>query len=233
MRELIDTSQVTILVVDDNPVNIKIEQSILGQQGYRTVSANSGVESIKAISEFDPDLVLLDIHMPEMNGIEVCKALRQGEHIVDIPIIFVTANTEDDILREAFESGGTDYIRKPINSMELLTRIKSALIEKKLLESYVGEERLKGILEMAGAVCHEINQPMQAISGYSEILLMAVSEENPLYKNVKKIKEQVIRMGEITRKLGGVTRYETKNYVGDTKIIDIDKASGLVTGGRV
>jgi CheY-like chemotaxis protein len=219
--------------VDDNPVNIKIEQAILGKSGYRTVSASSGRECIRTLMEFDPDLILLDICMPEMNGIEVCKTLKKEKHLMDIPVIFITASTDNEILKEAFESGATDYVRTPINRVELLTRIKSALTERKLVESYIGEERLKGILEMAGAVCHEINQPMQAISGYSEILLMGISTDNPLYKNVKKIKDQVVRMGTIARKLAGITRYETKSYVGDLRIIDIEKASEMVTTGRI
>ena len=85
-------------------------------------------------------------------------------------------------------------------------------------------EKLEGILELAGAVCHELNQPLQSISGYSELLLMDMDDSHPLYARIAKIKQQVNRMGEITSKLMGIATYETKDYLSG-KIIDIDKAA--------
>ena len=84
-------------------------------------------------------------------------------------------------------------------------------------------EKMQGIMEMAGAVCHELNQPLQAIAGYSEILMMDVEVDNPLYDSIKSIKQQTVRLGDITKKIMAITRYETKDYLED-KIIDIDKA---------
>ncbi len=87
------------------------------------------------------------------------------------------------------------------------------------------EERLQGALEMAGGICHELNQPLQVASGSSELLLMNLSRSNPLYETISKIKEQIDRMGDITRKLAGITTYHTKDYIQGTTIFDIDKAS--------
>jgi len=80
------------------------------------------------------------------------------------------------------------------------------------------------IFEMTGTICHELSQPMQAISGNSELILMDIQEDNPFYRNIKIIKDQVDRMGNITRKLKTITRYKTKDYI-KGKIIDIDRAS--------
>jgi CheY-like chemotaxis protein len=191
--------------VDDNPTNIKTLQIILEKSGYCTVSAMDGATCIEMAKNGRPDLILLDINMPEMSGIEVCKAL------------------DNETLREAFESGGTDYVRKPVNRIELLARIESILTQKILMQKLLEEEKLQGVLEMAGAACHELNQPMQTISGYSELLLMDISENNPLYRNIKTIKEQIDRMGKITRKLMRITKYKTREYL-NRKIIDIDQA---------
>ena len=87
------------------------------------------------------------------------------------------------------------------------------------------KERLQIIVETAGAVCHELNQPLMAISGYSELMLMMLSEEDPVYDKNLKILEQVNRMGKITGKLMGITKYRTKSFGRGGKIIDIDKAS--------
>jgi len=84
-------------------------------------------------------------------------------------------------------------------------------------------EKMQGIIEMAGAVCHELNQPLQAIAGYSEILMMDVGVGNPLYDNINSIRQQTVRLGDITKKIMAITRYETKDYLED-KIINIDKA---------
>ena len=88
----------------------------------------------------------------------------------------------------------------------------------------VGREKLQSIIEMSGAVCHELNQPLQSISAYSELLMMDIDKENPSHEQIEKIKGQVDRMGEITKKLMRITKYETKGYLRG-QIIDIDKAS--------
>ena len=85
-------------------------------------------------------------------------------------------------------------------------------------------EKLNGVIEMAGAVCHEMNQPMQVISGLSEIVLLDIPKDNPLYPNIQRINKQIDRMGRITGKLMNITRYETKDYL-KGKIVDIDKAA--------
>jgi PAS domain S-box-containing protein len=96
---------------------------------------------------------------------------------------------------------------------------------RKMEEDGKQNERLQIILETAGAVCHELNQPLMAISGYSELILMGLSEDDPLYDKNLKILEQISRMGEITGKLMGITKYRTKAFGRGGKIIDIDRAS--------
>jgi len=86
-------------------------------------------------------------------------------------------------------------------------------------------EKLKGVLETAGGVCHELNQPIQVISGFAEMLLMDISKNHPYYDKIRVIQEQIKRMGKITRQLMSITRYETKIYVDGKIIIDIEKSS--------
>jgi len=97
--------------------------------------------------------------------------------------------------------------------------------EMKAEEERLERERLQVLLEMAGAVCHELNQPMQAISGYSENLVLNIDKDDPLYPKLTKIMELAKTMGDITGKLMKMTRYETKHYLRGIKIIDIDKSS--------
>lgn len=94
-------------------------------------------------------------------------------------------------------------------------------IEKEVRE----KEKLQGVIELAGTVCHELSQPMQIISGISDLVLLNISQNNDLYKKLSKIQEQVERMAELTMKLRDITRYETKTYSGETKIIDLDQSA--------
>ena len=95
---------------------------------------------------------------------------------------------------------------------------------KRAEQERIEKEKLQGIIEMSGAVCHELNQPMQVVSGTSVLLMMNIQDDNPLYENIKTVKEQIDRMGTITKKLMGITKYITKDYL-KGKIIDIDKAT--------
>lgn len=98
---------------------------------------------------------------------------------------------------------------------------KQMRIEKEVRE----KEKLQGVIELAGTVCHELSQPMQIISGISDLVLLSISQNDDLYKKLSKIKEQVERMAELTMKLRDITRYETKTYSGETKIIDLDQST--------
>jgi signal transduction histidine kinase len=103
--------------------------------------------------------------------------------------------------------------------------ILSDLTEKnRAAQNRMQKEKLEGVLEIAGAVCHELNQPLQAISGYTELITMKL-EGHEAHAYIDKLTDQIERMRDITNKLQGVTRYETKDYAGNTKIIDINKAS--------
>ena len=114
---------------------------------------------------------------------------------------------------------------KPINRIVLLSRIKSVLSIQKLNKIRLDKEKLIGILEMAGAVCHELNQPLQSISLIFEIIMEDLSTNNEMCKRVDEISQEIERMRIIMKKLMHITKYETREYIRGQKIIDIDKAS--------
>jgi len=114
-----------ILVVDDNPNNLKLLVSMLAAEGYQVRPANSPQLALDSVKTWVPDLILLDVRMPVMDGYEVCKRLKESKHTCEIPIIFVSAqkNLEDQI--KGFEVGGVDYITKPIRREEVLARVRT------------------------------------------------------------------------------------------------------------
>jgi diguanylate cyclase (GGDEF)-like protein len=116
-----------ILVVDDITKNLQLVVEILDNQGYATTFATSASQALERVKNTHPDLILLDLMMPEISGLEVCKHLKANQDYATIPIIFLTASNEKDHLLEAFKLGAVDYITKPFSSSELLARVKTHL----------------------------------------------------------------------------------------------------------
>ncbi len=149
---MIEKPDARILIVDDEPLNIKIAAKVLQKQGYSTLEANNGFKALAIAETESPDLILLDIMMPEMDGFEVCEKLADQEITRDIPVIFLTAVSDRESLLNAFHKGGKDYIRKPFHSEELLARVKTHVDLK-----FAIQKQKELILELQNAL-HEIKQ---------------------------------------------------------------------------
>ena len=230
----------TIMVVDDSAVMRRMIKQALEPEGYSIIEAENGAEALdRALSDDCPDLITLDIEMPQMDGITMCRNIRKVVHLDELPIIFLTSMTDQEQLMKVFQAGATDYLAKPFIQEELLARLRVHL-ERSLLirqlrrtiaelnhaeSQHAENQRLQGVVEMAGAVCHELNQPIQTISGFAELMLMKADEADSLLAYARKIKDQVDRMGAITGKLMRVTAYRTKPHDAVTRIIDIEEAS--------
>ena len=214
-----------ILIAEDNLTTRRILESILVKWNYDVVSACDGNEAWEKLQEKDPPkLIILDWMMPGINGVEICRRLRRADPAEPVYIILLTARDDKNDIVEGLGAGADDYIAKPFDKDELRARIDVGRRVVELQTALLEKEKLQVIFEMTGAICHELSQPMQAISGNSELMLMNLQKDNPLYKHVETIKDQVDRMGDITRKLKRVTRYKTKDYI-NSKIIDLDSAA--------
>ncbi len=117
----------SILIVDDAPKNIQVLANILGDEKYDISYATNGKQALGHIEENNFDMVLLDVMMPEMDGYEVCRIIKKNHLYNDIPVIFITAKTDQESLMEAFDAGAQDYITKPFNSSELMARVETHL----------------------------------------------------------------------------------------------------------
>ncbi|MEA5534112.1 diguanylate cyclase domain-containing protein [Crocosphaera sp. XPORK-15E] len=127
MNTIIDPSNFLLLIVDDVSANLKVLHGILSLEGYQISFANNGKQALERVENIEPDLILLDLMMPEIDGFEVAEILAKNPKYQDIPIIFLTASQEKEHLTQAFEKGAVDYITKPFNKQELLARIKTHL----------------------------------------------------------------------------------------------------------
>ncbi len=121
-----------ILTVDDNPQNLQFLGKLLSDNGFEVGVAQNGQQALNFVDKNEPDLILLDVMMPDMDGYEVCKILKADFGTRHIPVIFLTAKVESKDIVKGFDVGGVDYVTKPFNSAELLVRIKTH-IELKVL----------------------------------------------------------------------------------------------------
>ncbi|HEY9662491.1 MAG TPA: response regulator [Allocoleopsis sp.] len=144
-----DTAAINILIVDDYPNNLQVLSTLLSQEGYRVRKATSGTFALKAIQAELPDLILLDIQMPQMDGYEVCSRLKADPATANIPIIFLSAMDALHDKVRAFTIGGSDYVTKPFQGLEVLARVKHHLTiqqqRQKLLQL---EQELKQTQQM-------------------------------------------------------------------------------------
>jgi PAS domain S-box-containing protein len=223
--------QKTILIVDDTDTNIHILIELLDDK-YDILASLNGHDAIEIINEEQIDLILLDIMMPEIDGYEVCKRLKENSKTKDIPIIFITAKTDEESIKKAYEVGGVDYITKPFKAIEVLSRINThlTLAEQKtflehsleenmiLLNQYkqvVDESSLVSKTDLMGKITYA-NDEFAKISGYTKDELIGKSQNivrhpdvaNSVYKEMwQTIKNKQIWRGEVKNKKKDGTYY--------------------------
>lgn len=141
-----------ILVVDDFYDNLQLIATHLEQVGYKVTLASNGLEALKLLQVVKPDLILLDLMMPQMNGLEVCSKVKTAPDLAEIPIIFLTASNEQEHLVQAFEKGAVDYITKPFEGLELLARVRTHI------ELKSAREELKKLLHQQKELIQELER---------------------------------------------------------------------------
>jgi len=148
------TRPASLLLVDDTLENLRVLGNMLGQEGYEVRPISSGRQALQAVEHDPPDLVLLDVSMPDMDGYEVCRQLRAKDHLKDVPVIFLTAWTDRAYMVKAFDVGGADYVTKPFLFEEVLARVSTHLALRQaraaLAERDARVRRLEQLLRESG-----------------------------------------------------------------------------------
>jgi len=157
-----------ILVVDDQPANIQIVGAVLGKLGHEIIPASDGATALKRVALRMPDLILLDLLMPGMNGCDVCLQLKLNRDWKDIPVIFLSAADDKDLIVRALNVGGVDYITKPFNQAELISRVKTQLALK------MARDQLKQLAEdkdeLLGILAHDLKNFLGGINMSAELM---------------------------------------------------------------
>ncbi len=166
---MVEKQSPLILIVDDHSQNLSVLGNMLREHGYRFVIAETGYEALDFVKKKIPDLILLDIMMPDMSGLEVCKRLKQESAFSDIPVIFLTAKRETEDIIQGFKLGAVDYVTKPFNKEELMVRVNTRLelkeVREKLRQALATKDKFFSI------IAHDLMNPFNALLGFSSLLL--------------------------------------------------------------
>jgi putative two-component system response regulator len=186
-----EASNWRVLLVDDTPANLAVLKETLTPEGYKLAFANTGEKALGIAAQINPDLILLDVMMPGIDGYETCRRLKKDEKTKDIPIIFITAKKETEDIVQGFKVGGIDYVPKPFNQEEVCSRVRTHLelhelkksLEKKVIErtKQLNDSRLEIVGRLGKAAEYKDNETgMHVIrmSHFSELLARELGKDD-------------------------------------------------------
>jgi len=180
-----------ILVVDDAVDTVELLKKRFHAEGYETAEAYDGEEALLKVQEYDPDLIILDVMMPKMDGYEVCRRLKSDDKTKYIPILMLTAKGEVEHKVKGLDIGADDYMGKPFDYKELSARMRSLLSIKATHEKKVVEEKKGALEQMMDQVAHEIRNPLTSIGGFARKVYGRLAEGDPNKKYMEMIIEDV------------------------------------------
>lgn len=202
-----------ILVIDDQPINVQLLKRKLEREGLRVAAAYNGRDGLESVRQEKPDLILLDVMMPDMDGIEVCQRLQADEETRSIPIIFITARTTKESKLEGLAVGAVDYITKPIDLDETLARVQTQLrfvsINREMVEL---QRRLEAVRRaaMIGAVtqgiAHNLNNLLGVAIGHLDLIKLFPDRPNDVLRNATQMDGALQRIVAIIRQLASLSR---------------------------
>lgn len=215
-----------ILIVDDHPTNILILRERLVKEDFEIITASNGEEGVAAAIENKPDLVLLDVIMPDVSGIEVCKTLSSDPRTSSVPVILVTARISHQDIEEGFRAGAFDYIKKPIDLDELVIRVKSALRFRETHQLQIENARFKTFAATVVTANHKIKQPLTIISLSLSALKREINKEEisreAVTKRLEYIDKAISDINQVLNQLNTTERPKIAEYLMDIKMVDIE-----------
>ncbi|MCB1191780.1 MAG: hybrid sensor histidine kinase/response regulator [Leptospiraceae bacterium] len=201
---------VKILIVDDTPTNIEVLSTILTKNKYDVLAALDGFQAIETAVQFNPDLILLDVMMPHINGFNTCLKLKENPVTKNIPVIFLTARNEPEDIIKGFEVGAVDYVTKPFNSTELLARVKTHI---ELTESRKKIEQISGEREgLLHVLCHDLANPAGAILSMIKMVEADTVSMDKAKWLIRASSENILQVIKLVRKISALVenKYELK-----------------------
>lgn len=223
----------TVLIVDDNPNNVKIVALILRSFSYKIAIATNGEQAIEMVDKIKPDIILLDVMMPKIDGFETCRIIKEKEEFKDIPVIFITALNDSDSLVKGFKAGGVDYISKPFNKDELISRVKTHLElkqtrdELKKTSDHLSElNALKD--KMFSVIGHDLRSPLGSVRMTLEFLSKVTAKDNAYSENIDIMLKTTDEVFGLLENLLGWAKSQSNNLQINKEVINLQDLSNSI-----
>jgi DNA-binding response OmpR family regulator len=225
-----------VLIVDDAADTVDLLTYVLKDQGYDVCAAHNGRQALEVASAQRPDVILLDVMMPEMNGIEACRRLKADPELRMIPVLMVTAKELDEDIVAGLDAGAEDYVTKPFNHLVLAARLRAALRVKEFRDelAHINEQlrvetenlekkeaqlreaqKLEAVGQLAGGIAHEFNNLLQVIGGYANCAKEGLSPQEERYLDLQQVLKAADRAGTLTRQL---LRFSRRRVIQPTSV---------------
>jgi DNA-binding response OmpR family regulator len=218
------------LVADDDPVARLLIVAVLSELGHETDVARDGGEAWAIFEQWRPNLVVLDVDMPIVDGLEVCRRIRELDEDREVFVLFLAGRDHPEEFERLLDSGGDEFIAKPTTPEDLRARLLVARrriaqdAERRAAETELARARwLSGIGEATLSLQHEINNPLSALLGNAELMLMDLRERGEKNELLEVIHEQALRIADVVRRLRRIKDPESVAYVGGSKMINFWK----------
>ena len=229
----------SILIIDDTPANLAVLVNFLTDSGFNVFVAEDGESGMEQVDFANPDIVLLDIMMPGIDGMETCRRLKNQEKTKDIPVIFMTALSDIEDIVKGFTVGAVDYVTKPIMQEEVLARIKTHLAMRRLqrdliaknAELHVKNEQLHSLNqtknEFLGIAAHDLRNPLGSLIGYLDLMLHEIRADKYSMDRVTEDLQVMLkvsdRMKNLVNKLLDISAIESGKLELDLKLEDLSQ----------
>jgi DNA-binding response OmpR family regulator len=222
--------QLRVLVADDDPIVRLLIVAVLSEMGCETDVASDGGEAWRLFEEWRPNLVILDVDMPIVDGLEVCQRIREIDEDREVFVLFLAGRDHPEEFERLLDLGGDEFIAKPTTPEDLRARLLVARrriaqdAERRRAEQELARARwLSGIGEATLSLQHEINNPLSALLGNAELMIMELEDRGERNELLDVIHEQALRIAEVVRRLRRLKNPESVDYVGGSRMINLWK----------
>jgi len=216
-----------ILVIDDHADSVFLLKDRLEREGYNVITAYDGKSGLQRAFDDNPDLILLDIMMPDIDGLEVCRTILNTQSTKDIPVILITGRADADGTKEGLQAGAFDYIRKPVNKTELLARIHSALKLRETTKLLIEVEKINTFAATVVTANHEIKQPLTLINLSAAAIKRELGKEEvnreTILKRIGFIETAARDINNVLEKFKAIKSPNFSPYVNDIQMVDLEK----------
>lgn len=224
------TSPLRVLVADEDPIVRLLVVAVLSELGHEVRVSADGDDAWRTFEEWLPELIILDVGLPVVDGLEVCRRIREWDEKREVFVLFLTGRDHPEALEGVLDAGGDEFIAKPMSPADLRARLIVARrrmaqdAARRHTEEELSKARwLAGIGDATLALQHEINNPLSALLGNAELMIMDLNDKGQKNEMLNVIHEQALRIAGVVRRLRQLKNPESVDYVGGSRMINLWK----------